>query len=48
MFQKREGDMKQALVELEKKFELREQKLKEQMQADSEVESLMPYLAMCG
>ena len=31
MFQKREGDMKQALVELEKKFELREQKLKEQM-----------------
>ena len=48
MFQKREGDMKQALVELEKKFELREQKLKEQMRADSEVESLMPYLAMCG
>ena len=43
MFQKREGDLKQALVELEKKFELREQELKEEF----EVESL-PYLAMCG
>ena len=43
MFQKREGDLKQALVDLEKKFELREQELKEQF----EVESL-PYLAMCG